>query len=96
MLRLMVNRVLVKYEENDFIQQYEDMKLFFKKYIGEPVFNPLISYPHIKTKYSIQIIDLRHQPDYITPKNYQLFQEYGRDPDIARVFLILIRRRQIE
>ena len=50
----------------------------------------------MKTKYPIEIIDLRHQPDYITPKKIQLFHEYGTDPDNARLFLILVRRREIE
>ena len=50
----------------------------------------------MKTKYPIEIIDLRHQSDYITPKKIQLFHEYGINPDNARLFLILIRRREIE
>ena len=72
------------------------MKLFLKEYIGEPILNPLISYADMKTKYSIEIIDLRHQPDHMTPKKIQLFQEYGTDPDNVRLFLILIRRSEIE
>ena len=50
----------------------------------------------MKTKYPIEIIDLRHQSDHITPKKIQLFLEYGADPENARLFLILIRRRVIE
>ena len=88
--------VLVKYEENDYFKQYKDLKLFFKEYIGEPILNPLISYPDKKTKYPIEIIDLRHQNDHITPKKIQLFHEHGTDPDNARLFLILIRRRETE
>ena len=87
---------LINYEENDYIHQYKDLKLFFHEYIGEPMFNPLISYPDMKTKYPIEIIDLRHQSDHITPKKIQLFHEYGTDPDNARKFVILIRRREIE
>ena len=34
---------LINYEENDYIQQYKDIKLFWKRYIGEPILNPLIS-----------------------------------------------------
>ena len=49
----------------------------------------------MKTKYPIEIIDLKHQSDHITPKKIQLFHEYGTDPDNARLFLILIRRREI-
>ena len=50
----------------------------------------------MKTKYPIGLIDLRHQPDHITLKKIQLFQEYGAVPINARLFLILIRRREIE
>ena len=50
----------------------------------------------MKTKYPIEIIELRHQPDHITPKKNQLFLEYGADPENARFFLILIRRRENE
>ena len=88
--------ILMNYEENEYIQQYEDLKLFWKEYIGEPILNPFISYTEMKTKYPIEIIDLRHQSDHITPKKIQLFHEYDTDPDIARLSLILIRRREIE
>ena len=50
----------------------------------------------MKTIYPIEIIDLRHQPDLITPKKIQLFQEYAADPDNAKLFLIIVRRREIE
>ena len=87
---------LMNYEQNDYIEQYKDLKLFFKEYIGEQLMSPFISYPDMKTKYPIEIIDLRHQSDHITPKKIQLFMEYGEDPDSSRFFLILIRRREIE
>ena len=86
----------MNYEQNDYIEQYKDFKLFFKEYIGEQLMSPFISYPDMKTKYPIEIIDLGHQSDHITPKKIQLFLEYGADPDNARFFLILIRRREIE
>ena len=28
--------VLINFEENDYIQQYKDLKLFWNEYIGEP------------------------------------------------------------
>ena len=87
---------LTNYEENDYIQQYKDLSLFWKEYIGEPILNPLISYLDMKIKYPIEIIDLGHQSDHIIPKKIQIFHEYGTDPDNARLFLILIRRREIE
>ena len=86
----------MNYEENDFIEQYKDLKLFFKECIVEPLLDPFISYPDMKTKYSNGITDLRHQPDPITPKRIQLFQKYGTDPDNARLFVILVRQREIE
>ena len=90
------DRVLIKYEKNDFIQQYKVLKLFFKDNIGEPILNPPILYPDMKTKYPVGIIDLRHQPHRITPKKTQPFHEDSTDPDNARLFLVLIRRRQTE
>ena len=88
--------VLVNYEENDYIQQYKDLKLFWTEDIGEPIINPLISYLDMKTKYPIEIIDLRHQSDHIIPSKIQIFHENGTDPDNARLYVILIRRREIE
>ena len=60
----------MNYEQNDYIEQYKDLKLFFKEYIGEELLSPFISYPDMKTKYAIEIIDLRHQSDHITPKKF--------------------------
>ena len=45
---------LVIYEQKVYIEQYRDLKLFFKEYIGEELMSPFISY---KTKYPIEIID---------------------------------------
>ena len=40
----------------------------------------------MKTKNSIEIIDLRHRPEHITPKKIQLFVEYGTNPENGRFF----------
>ena len=66
--------VLVNYERNDYIEQYKDLKVIFKEYVGEELMSPFICYPDMKTKYPIEIIDLRHQTDHISPKkfNYSL------------------------
>ena len=60
--------------------------------------NPFISYTDMKNKYPIQVIDLRHQIDHISPKKIQLFEEYKHDPVNAnkRIYVILIRHKQIE
>ena len=90
------DNVLVNYEQNDYIEQYKDLKLFFKEYFGEELMSPFISYPDMKMKNPIEIKDLRHQTDHISPKKIQLFEEYSADPDNAKFYLILIRRREIE
>ena len=95
-LRYPRDNILINYEEKDYIQQYKDLNLFYRGYIDEPILNPLISYLDMKTKYPIEIIASRHQSDHIISKKIQLFHEYGTDPDNARLFIILIRRREIE
>ena len=57
---------------------------------------PFVSYTDMKNKYPIQVIDLRFQADHITPKKIQLFEEYRANPASARLYVILIRRRQVE
>ena len=79
---------LMNYEQNDYIQQHKDLKMFFKEFIGEKLMSPFISYPDMKTIYPIEILDLGHQSDQITLKKIQLFLEYGADPENARNFLI--------
>ena len=64
---------LMNYEQNDYIEQYRDSKLFFKEYIGEPILNPFISYPVMKTKYPVEVKNLRHQPDHIKAKKSSYF-----------------------
>ena len=86
----------MNYEQNDYIEQYKGFKLFFKEYKGEQLMSQFISYPDMKTKYPIELIDLRHQSNHITPKKVQIFLEYGADPENARFFLILIRRSEIK
>ena len=88
--------VLVNYEQNDYIEKYEDFKIFFKDYIGEQLMSPVISYPDMTRKYPIEILDLRHQSDHMTPRKIQLFQEYSADPENAEFYLTIIRRREIE
>ena len=34
---------VMNYEQNDYIEQYKDLKLFFKEYIGEQLMSPFIS-----------------------------------------------------
>ena len=50
----------------------------------------------MKTKYPIEMMDLRHQLDQKTPEKIQLFQESSSDPGNAKLFLVIVRRREIE
>ena len=61
--------VLTNYAQNDYIDQYRDLKLFYKDYIGEELLSPFVSYPDTKNKYPIQVIDLRYQADQSTQEN---------------------------
>ena len=88
--------VHVNYTENDYLDQYRDIKLFYKEYLGEELMNPFIKYDDVKNTYPIQVIDLRFQVDHINPKKIQLFEEYRANPNNARLFLILIRHREIK
>ena len=88
--------VLTNFEENSYLDQYRDLKLFYKEYLGESLLYPYISYPDMKYLYPIQIIDLRYQIDQISPKKIQLFEEFSEDPANERLFIILVRQRQSE
>ena len=50
----------------------------------------------MKTKYPIEIRDLGHQTDHITPKKIQIFLDYTAQPENVKFYLILIRRRELE
>ena len=90
--------VITNFTENDYLDQYRDLKIFYQEYVGEQLMNPFISYTDMKNKYPIQVIDLRHQIDHISPKKIQLFEEYKKDPvyESKSLYVILIRHKQIE
>ena len=90
--------VITNFTENDYLDQYRDLKSFYQEYVGEQLMSPFVSYTDLKNKYPIQVIDLRHQIDHISPKKIQLFKEYKNDPvdNIKRLYVILIRHKQIE
>ena len=49
----------------------------------------------MKTFYPIQVIDLRYQNDYVTPKKIRLFMEYENAPENTSFYVILIKHREI-
>ena len=88
--------VLLNFEENSYLDQYRDIKLFYKEYVGEELLQPYISYPDMKYLYPIQITDLMHQVDHLSPRKIQLFEDFSEDPANERLFIILVRLRQVE
>ena len=50
----------------------------------------------MKYLYPIQITDLGFQLDHLTPMKIQLFKEFSEDPADERLFVILVRHRQVE
>ena len=79
-IRYPKNPVMVNYEENNYLEQYKDLKLFYKEYLGDPLLSPIITYDKMKDFFPIQIIDLRFQVDHISPKKIRLFEEYDPNP----------------
>ena len=90
------NPVMVNFAENNYLEQFRDLKLFYKEYVGEPMLNPIISYDKMKKYYPIQIIDLRFQVDHISPKKIRLFEEYDNNPVNTDLYVILIKHREIK
>ena len=88
--------VLKNFEENSYLDQYRVLKLFYKDYVGGELMQPYITYPDMKYFYPIRITDLRHQVYHLTPKKIQLFEEISEDPANERLFIILVRHRQVE
>ena len=88
--------VLINFEDNSYLDQYRDIKSFYREYVGEELLQPYLSYPDMKYLYPIQITDVRYQVDHLKPKKIQIFQEFLEDPANERLFLILIRQRQVE
>ena len=96
--RYLKDVVLSNFPENDYLDQYRYLKLYYKQNVGEEIMNFFISYTDMKNKYPIQVIDLRHGVDHISHKKIQVFEEFNTGPANvkARIFVILIRHRHIE
>ena len=92
-----IQRIQLKnYSENKCLDQYRDFNSFYIEYLGESFLNPVISFPVIKTFYPIQVIDLRFQIDYITPKSIRLFGEYETALKHTTFYVILMEHKEIK
>ena len=49
----------------------------------------------MKTFYPIQVIHLRFQIDYITPKKIRHLEKYKNAPENTNLYVILIKHREI-
>ena len=81
------NPVMVNFAENNYLEQYRDLKIFYKEYVGDQLLSPIISYDKMKKYYPIQIIDLRFQVDHISPKKIRLFEEYDNNPNNTNLYI---------
>ena len=61
------NPIMVKFGENNYLEQYRYLKLFYEEYVGDQLLSPIITYDKMKDYYPTQIIDLRFQVDHIAP-----------------------------
>ena len=88
------NPAMVIYEENKYLDQYRDIKLFYKDYVGESMLSPIITYDRMKDFYPFQIIDLRFQVDPISPNKIRIFEEYNDNPADTVMYIILMKHRE--
>ena len=93
-VRSLRDGVSIAYASNDYVDQYGDLKLFHKEYVGEVLLSPFISYIDSKNKRPIRVIDLKFQVDLINPKKVQFFEEYRGATHNAKFFMILIRHKK--
>ena len=66
---------MINDRENSYLNQFSGLKLFFEEYVVEQLLSPIRSHDKMKTYYPSQIIDLRFQVDYVTPKIIRYFEE---------------------
>ena len=85
---------MIIYNENNYLNQYRDLKQFYKKHVGNQLLSLTITYDKLKLFYPIQIFDERFQADYITPKKIRLFDECDETPLNTILYVILIKHRE--
>ena len=88
--------VSFEYTSNDYLDQYRDLKLSHKEYLGKKLLNFFISYTDLKKKYPFQIIDLGLQVGNFNPQRIQLIEEYRVANNNARLFWTLVGPRAIK
>ena len=72
------DEILLDYESNNYLDQYRDLKVFYKEYVDDLLLSPFINYPDMKNFYPIQVIDLRFQTDHISPKKNTIIRRISK------------------
>ena len=88
--------VSIDYATNDYLDRYRDLKLLYREYVGEELNSLFISYSDTKIKYLIQLSDLGFEVDHIILKRIRLSEEYWGPTKSFRLFMKLIRHREIK
>ena len=65
---------MINFNENIYLDQYRDLNLFYKEYVGEPKLKSFITYDKMKRWYSFQTVGLQFQVDHISPKKIRPFE----------------------
>ena len=55
--------IMINYNENEYLDQYRDLKIFYLQYVVEHLLFLIKTYDKMETYYLIQIFDLRLQVD---------------------------------
>ena len=61
---------MTKVTENIYPNQYKDLNLFFKKFVGEQLLSSVFLYDMVNRYYPIQTKDFRFQLDQLIPKKH--------------------------
>ena len=85
----------IDFATDNYRNYYLTLLELYRNYVGEPLFNPYITFEEFKELYPINIHDLRFQDDYFSPNTIKLVNKYRDDPEISRMFYILIRQRTL-
>ena len=80
--------------ENNYLDQYRDLKLFYKEDVGDQLLSLTKSYDKMKNYYPIQITDLRFQVDHMSPKIVRIFEEYDKNSTNTSTYVFLIKQRE--
>ena len=97
--RYLKDPIMVKYNENTYLNQNRDLELFCEDIVGEPSLPPLKAYEKNEDLLSytlIQIFDLRFPVNYIILKKIRLSEEYDEDQTNTNLYIILIEHREIK